>query len=158
MSTTLRKADGDLFINNETGRAEEVTGPDKVSQELFSLYSTQYDEARDWGTDLDLSKFKFSSPAEFRAIIFARVNEANKRMLLKQSQDRFLDVETESIRSFSKVDVSVDASEGTGFFFVVADVGDPETEVGQALAFSFKPMTSRHVLPPPFPTGLKFFK
>ena len=40
MTVALKKADGDLFIDPETGRGEVVSGPTKVDQEMFSLYTT----------------------------------------------------------------------------------------------------------------------
>lgn len=157
MSLALRKADGDLFIDNETGRGEAVSGPTKVSQELFSLYTTEYDEQRNWGIELNLPDIKFSSAQYFRSLLYSRVNQANERLLLKQESDSFMD-ETEKITEFSNLEIVVDLENSAGIFFSTAEVGDPATEVGQALSISFKPVSTKHVVPPVFPEGLDFFK
>lgn len=158
MSVTLKKSDGDLFLDPETGRSEILSGPSKVSQEMFSLYATQYDPDRHWGTDLEILSLHFSSAAEFRAVLFSKVSQANQRLLQKQREDRTLDVETEMIKKFSQVEVVIDPAQNAGIFLAVADVGDPTTKVGQTLALTFKPINTRHVVPPPLPNGLSFFK
>jgi hypothetical protein len=157
MSVALKKADGDLFLDPETGRSEFVSGPSKVSQEMFSLYATQYDPDRNWGTDLEILSRHFSSAAEFRAVLFSKVSQANQRLLLKQQNDSTLDTETEMITKFSQLQVVIDPEQNAGIFQSVADVGDPTTQVGQTLALSYKPISTRHVISPP-PNALSFFK
>jgi hypothetical protein len=154
MSVALKKSDGDLFIN-DAGRGEEVSGPTKVDQELFSLYTTEYDPARRWGSKLHPKFFKeMPSPAHLRAAVFSEVNAANDRIIKKQERDTYLDTEKELIRDFNYVDVFVDPSSLNVLFYSSASVGDPATEVGRQLVLSYKPISTRHVIPPPFPTGI----
>jgi len=154
MSVALKKADGDLFIN-AAGRGEEVSGPTKVDQELFALYTTEYDARRNWGSKVHPSFFKsVPSANHLRAAVFAEVQAANGRMLQKQTNDLYLDIETEAIRDFTDVSVFVDPASYNVLFLTAAAVGDPETIVGRQLFITFKPLSTRHVLPPPFPTGI----
>jgi hypothetical protein len=153
MSVTLRKKDGDLFIDGETGRGEIISGPDKVSQELFSLYTTPYDAERDWGSNLDLSNFtNVSSLGGFKSRIFIKIVEANEKMLAKQSADPYLDKETEEIKQFSQITVDVYPDTQTGVFKVKAEVG-VDSEVNKAVFMNFKPLSINHV--PPIPVWAK---
>lgn len=152
MSKTLKMANGDLYLSEASGVAELLSGPSKVDQELFSLYSTVFDPDRNWGSDFDISRFNsVGSPAEFKALLYARLTEANSRIIAMQAQDPYLDVATEKIRSFSRVEVYIDPLTSAGIFFVVARVGDSNTEVGKALPFSYKPTEIGHVVAPDFP-------
>jgi len=158
MSEALRKADGDIFINIESGRSEVVTGPDKVAQEMFSCYASEYDAERDWGSNLRIEKMVVSSYAEFRALLFNEVADANNRIIRKQSEDLYLDTERELIRGFNQIEVYIDPESSSGVFVSTARVGDENTEVGKSLMFNIKPLSIRHVMPPPIASGLTFFK
>ena len=149
MSYTLRKADGDLYIDHETGRGELVTGPTKVSQELFSLYASDYDSSRNWGSELSMKYFtNVGSNAQFRSLLYFKLFQANDRMLQKQADDNTLD-ETERITSFSFVNIAIDQNTNDALFRVIADVGDPTTQVGKTLWMTYKPVSLRHVVPMP---------
>lgn len=159
MTVALKKADGDIFIDPETGRGEEVSGPTKVDQELFSLYATAYDRARNWGSNLSVQYFSSyaASPPSLRAAIFQELVNANKRILAKQAADPYLDAERERITDFPLVDVMVDPASGSALFMATASVGDAKTLVGQQLFLSYKPESTRQVYPPPPSAALSFF-
>lgn len=149
MSVTVRKSDGDLYIDRETGRGEEVSGPTKVSQEMFSLYASEYDEARQWGSELALKNFNtVSSMMQMRTLMYFRLQQANQRLISKQSADVHLD-DTERIREFSQAKVIIDPVFQAVLFQVVADVGDPATQVGKNLYMTYKPVSIKHVVPVP---------
>lgn len=150
MSVTLRKADGDIYINPNTGQGEIASGPTKVSQELFSLYTTPYDPIRGWGSDLSMDKFKnINSMAQFRALLYFRLQQANNRFITKQANDIYLDNDKERIVKFSSATVTVDPGTQGAIFQSVADVGDPTTQVGQTLYMTYKPVSLRQVVPVP---------
>jgi hypothetical protein len=148
VTTTLRKSNGDLFIDPETGRPDVVTGATKVDQELADLYLSDFDVSRNWGSSLSLSQLAgVTSIEQARAVLFLRLQQANDRILAKQAQDRML-TEEERISMFPEADVLADKPGQAVIFFSVANVGDGTVQkvVGQ----SFKPSSLKHVVPPPF--------
>jgi hypothetical protein len=157
VTVALKKADGDLFIDPETGRGEVVSGPTKVDQEMFSLYTTDYDPTRNWGSKLNLKYFtETSSFSILRGSIYSELVSANNRLISKQNNDVYLDEATEKIIEFDRADVFVDPASQGAVFITSASIGDSATTVGQQLFISFKPISIRQVIPPPFPEGLIF--
>jgi len=147
MGITLKKADGDLFLNPETGRPEEITGANKVDQELADLYLSTFDSVRNWGSSLTLAELGNSTALEqARSILFLRLQQANDRMLDKQSQDTTL-TDDERITQFSESDVIIDNLNQAIIFLSVADVGS--TTVVKTVGQSFKPTSLKHVVAPP---------
>jgi len=148
MSITLRKTNGDLFLDPETGRPEIVGGPTKVDQELADLYLTVFDEVRDWGSSLNLAQLGSSSSLEgARTVMFLRLQQANARMMTKQSNDKTLD-SSEVITGFSMADVLIDYGNQAIVFYSAADVGNADT-VTKIIGQDFKPTSLMHVLAPP---------
>lgn len=147
MSVTLKMADGDLFINPETGRSEIISGPSKVDQELAELYLTDYDSYRNWGSELGMESFVGQLlPAQLQSMLYLRVSQANNRILLKQDNDPTLSPE-EMITGFSRVDVDQDLANAAGYFLVAAEVGD--NVVFQTVKVDYRPTSLRHIIPPP---------
>lgn len=158
MSVALKKADGDLYINPDSGRTEIVSGPTKVDQELFCLYTTDYDPVRNWGSYLNIKYYNnVTSLAEFRADLYSNLTAANNLMLQKQSNDAALDEEREKIQKFNNVAVFVDPATQAAAFISEAQVGDPTTTVGKTLFLDFKPLSIRHVVPPPISLSYEYF-
>lgn len=150
MGITLRKADGDLFINPETGRPDTITGPTKVDQELADLYLSAYDSDRQWGSSLSLSELgSVSTMNQARSILFLRLQQANDLILAKQATDPTMSDE-EQIQQFSQTDVLLDTANQAIIFISVADVGTQT--VAKIIAQDYKPTSLKHVIPPP--TGL----
>jgi hypothetical protein len=147
MSNTLRKSNGDLYLDPETGRPDTIGGPDKVDQELADLYLSEYDSDRNWGSSLSLKQLGSSTSLEqARSVLFLRLQQANDRILAKQSSDPAL-TSDEKIYQFSDTDVFIDAVNQAVIFFSVADVGGGTVE--KTVAQSFKPTSLKHVLAPP---------
>ena len=146
MSKTLKKADGDLYIDRETGRPEFVTGPSKVDQELADLYLTKYDSERQWGSELQLENFQNIRFEQFKSTLFLRVQQANQRLLAKQARDPALS-QTERVTGFSGTDVFVDKETQTGVFISVVKVGTEA--LAKMIGLDFKPTSLRQVVPPP---------
>jgi len=146
MSRTLRKADGDLYIDRETGRPELITGPTKVDQELSDLYLSAYDIDRDWGSEVQLADFQNIRFEHFKATLFLRVQQANQRLLSKQSRDDTLSA-SEKITGFGGVEIYVDRESQSGLFISIVNVGDDS--LAKTIGLDFKPQSLRHVLPPP---------
>ena len=153
MGITLKKSDGDLFLDPETGRPATITGASKVDQELADLYLSDFDTVRNWGASLSLEQLSSSgstSLTQAQAVLFLRLQQANDRIITKQAQDPNLTAD-ERIQQFSESDVLIDASSQAILFFSVADVGD--ATVAKTIGLSFKPTSLKHVIPPPS-TGL----
>lgn len=146
MSRTLRKSDGDLWIDRETGRPELITGPTKVDQELSDLYLSTFDEDRDWGSEIQISDFQNTRFEHFKAALFLRVQQANQRLLAKQSRDDYLSP-TEKISGFGGVEIYIDRETQSGLFISIVHVGDDS--LAKTIGLDFKPQSLRHVLPPP---------
>lgn len=148
MGITLKKANGDLFIHPETGRPEAISGVAKVDQELADLYLSDFDVERNWGSSLSLSQLGSgqTSIEQARAVLFLRLQQANDRIISKQAQDPNM-TSDEFITQFSDVDVIMDVMNQALIFFSIADVGTEVIE--KVIAQSFKPISLKHVLPPP---------
>jgi len=146
MSSTLRKTNGDLFIDHETGRPEVVSGATKVDQELADLYLSVYDPVRNWGSSLSLSQLRNTALEQARAVMFLRLQQANDRILYKQSDDKYL-TDDEKISGFSMSEVLIDVQSQAIVFFTAADVGN--TSVEKIIGQDFKPTSLKHVLAPP---------
>lgn len=146
MSRTLKKSDGDLYIDRETGRPEFVTGPSKVDQELADLYLTKFDAERDWGSEIQLENFLNIDISKLKSTLFLRVQQANKRLLSKQSRDPALSA-SEKITNFDGTEIYIDRAAQAGIFISIANVGN--TTVSKTVGFDLKPTSLRQVLPPP---------
>lgn len=147
MSITLRKSDGDLYLDPETGRPDETSGPSKVDQELADLYLSVYDSVRNWGSSLGLDQLSGSTSLDqARSILFLRLQQANDRMMLKQATDMYL-TEDERITQFSESDVLIDEMNQALIFFSVADVND--ATIIKTIGQSYKPTSLKHVVAPP---------
>lgn len=148
MSITLRKSNGDLYLDPETGRPEIITGPSKVDQELADLYLSKFDPARNWGSSLSLSQLGSNNNSlEYaRTVLFLRLQQANDRMLAKQSDDKELTSE-EKITGFSMSEVLIDFENQAIIFFSAADVGS--YTVAKTIGQDFKPTSLMHVVAPP---------
>ena len=150
-------ADGDLFIDQETGRGELITGPTKADQDLADLYLSDYDIVRDWGADLNLDRFgTVLSPFDFKTMLFMRLNQANERIVRKQSSDQNLTAD-ETITGFSQVNVAFDQDTQNAYFLTVADlVSGGIAQIGGSL--DFKPVSLKQIIPPPVDIQNKIVK
>ena len=148
MSITLRKANGDLFIDHETGRPDTIDGPTKVDQEIADLYLSEYDSVRQWGASFDLRQLSDVSTSleQARMILFLRLQQANERMIQKQTNDSTLTPE-EKITGFSQADVIMDLEQQAVIFYSVAEVGDDTVET--LMGHDFKATELNHVHQPP---------
>jgi hypothetical protein len=157
MSITLRMADGDLYIDPETGRGEEISGADKADQDLADLYLTDYDSDRNWGSDLSVEKIGIvRSPDDFQTMLFLRLSQANQRILAKQSRDQYLTT-GEQITGFSNVNVGFDPDSQNAYFLSVADLASGgQVEAGGEV--TFKPVSLKHIVPPPADIVIKIIQ
>jgi len=149
MSIVLRKSNGDLHIDEETGRGVLIDGPSKVAQELASVLLTFYNSDRDWGAQIQPDQFgSITSKAQSEALLFLRVNEAVRRLLSKQAEDRYLDVQFEQIQEIQEIIAKVHTPSQSGLFYVSVLVGEDSQAVASTIAINFKPVQLRHVIPP----------
>ena len=144
MSYALRKMNGDVWFDPETGRSEAVTGPNKVDQELADLYLSTYDPERNWGSEFALKNF-ITSGSHTKALLFLKLVQANARITAKQSSDVYLDA-TERITEFSRVVVDVEPTTQAPIFYSVADLMD--VSVTKLVVKEYKPTSLKHVKSP----------
>jgi hypothetical protein len=141
-------ADGDFYIDEETGRGEVISGPDKADQDLADNYLTEYDVARNWGANLSLTSLGTNlTPREMKAMLFVQVSQANQRMLEKQSRDLYPTV-GEMIVNFPRLEVAYDVDSQAVFFLTVANLDDGSI-IQKGGSLVFKPVSLNHIIPPP---------
>ena len=149
MTLVLKKANGDLFLDPETGRSTLIGGPSKVDQELASLYLTRYDPVRRWGSEIEIETFgPVSGMHQMKAVLYLRVQQANQRLMAKQARDPTLDQDFERIQKFSSVQVRTLGDNQSAIFLVVADVGNEQ--VAKTIGLNYEPTELGQVSPPPF--------
>ena len=156
MSITLRMADGDIYLDSETGRAEIIDGPTKADQDLAECYLTEFNVQRRWGADLALEKLGDLTPATFKTMLFMRVTEANARMMEKQARDPNPTV-GEMITGFTSVNIGYDPDTQAGYFVSVAQLEDGST-VQKGGSIDFRPVSLRHIVPPPTDISIRIVK
>ncbi len=147
LSITLKKANGDLFLDVETGRPSVVSNASKTDQDLADLYLSSYDEDRNWGASLHLIDLPIASLMQAKAILFLRLQQANDRILAKQALDPTI-TPNEQIMNFSRANVLVDVQNQALIFFSVAELGDG-SEIKKMIGQDFKQTSLKHILPPP---------
>ncbi len=147
LSITLRKADGDLFLDPETGRPDTVSGWAKVDQELADMYLSDFDSYRNWGSSLRLENITENYQLEqLRSLLFLRLQQANDRMLAKQDLDPSL-TSDEKISQFSLIDVLLDIPRQALIFVSVADIENGDV-VEKVVGQDFKATSLKHVISP----------
>lgn len=150
-------ADGDIFINPETGRGEIIGGAAKADQDIADCYLTEYDAARDWGSEINMSSLgTVLSPSEFKALLYMRLSQANQRILSKQGRDSN-PTSGEMIQEFIRVEVGFDAEAQNAFFVSIAQLEDGST-VAQGGSTTFRPVSLKHIIPPPADITAKIVK
>lgn len=101
MSTTIRMADGDIYINS-AGRSETIEGTDKCSQDIAEVLMTEVAE-RDFGSEL--ASLTIPEPVQVfagRALISKKVDEAIQRLRRMQQQDPYITAD-EQIERISRL-------------------------------------------------------
>lgn len=130
MSTTLRMADGDIFINS-AGRAETIDGANKAAQDIAEILLTPLDALRDYGSEL--SDLNVPEPVRVfagKSLISKKVDEAIQR--LKRAQES--DAESTADERISKVNrIIVDQINSTDFVFWVSVLLEDETVLSDQL-------------------------
>jgi phage baseplate assembly protein W len=130
MSTTIRMADGDLFINS-AGRGETIDGADKASQDIAEILLTPLDALRDFGSEL--SSLNVPEPVRVfagRALISKKVDEAVQRLKRLQQNDTESTAE-ERIDRINRIIVDQIAS--TDFVFWVSVLLEDRTVLADQL-------------------------
>lgn len=124
MSTTLRMADGDIFINS-AGRAETVTGANKSSQDIAEVLLTPLDGLRDYGSELqDLNVPEPVRVFAGRALISKKVDEAIQRLIRSQQRD----TESTADERIDRINrLIVEQINGTDFVFWVSVLLEDDT-------------------------------
>lgn len=130
MSTTLRMADGDLFINS-AGRAETVTGANKAAQDIAEVLLTPLDGLRDYGSELqDLNVPEPVRIFAGRALISKKVDEAIQRLIRFQQRDTQSTADERISRINRLIVEQINASD---FVFWVSTMLEDETVLTEQL-------------------------
>lgn len=139
MSQTLKKADGDLVIQDSNGRMYYIEGIEKLSQDVADCLMITYDPERDFGQELEqvLSHNTRSSflNAINSAYIRQRVEEAIGRL---QALQRSRPDQLTPYEAVDKInDIKVYPVGETGYAFVV-DVSPVAGPDKNPMAFQVK--------------------
>lgn len=131
MSTTLKMADGDLFVDQVTGRPRAISGVEKCVQDVAEVLMTALNQSgragrlfpRAYGSELAT----LDGPTRFSGIlgkplVARKVQEAINRLIDLQEQDPYL-TGAEHIVAISRL--IVEQFSTTDFaYFVQVDVAD----------------------------------
>jgi hypothetical protein len=130
MSTTIRMADGDIFINS-AGRAELIDGANKASQDIAETLLTPLDALRDFGSELaDLNVPEPVRVFAGKALISKKVDEAVGRLQRAQETDT-QSTAAERIKEVQRIVVK--QINGTDFVFWVSVVQEDATIIADQL-------------------------
>lgn len=130
MSTTIRMADGDIFINS-AGRAELVENADKAAQDIAETLLTPLDALRDYGSELaDLNVPEPVRVFAGKALISKKVDEAVRRLQRAQSVDT-RSTAAERIKEVQRI--IVNQINGTDFVFWVSVVQEDDSIIADQL-------------------------
>lgn len=130
MSTTLRMADGDIYINS-AGRAELVDDANKAAQDIAETLLTPLDGLRDYGSELaDLNVPEPVRTFAGKALISKKVDEAVRRLQRSQSNDS-QSTAAERIKEVQRI--VVDQINSTDFVFWISVVLEDDTIVADQL-------------------------
>jgi hypothetical protein len=136
MSTTIRMADGDLYINS-AGRAETITGADKAAQDLAEVFMTPLDGLRDYGSELaSLDIPPQISVFAGKALLSKKVDEAVQRLKRKQEADSYV-TDDELIESINRLVID-QFGPGDFVFWVSVLLRDQTVSNDQVLAVSLR--------------------
>jgi len=130
MSTTIRMADGDIYLNS-AGRGETIAGADKCSQDTAEVLLTPLDALRDFGSEL--ADLNVPEPVRIfagRALISKKVDEAIQRLRRLQQTDTQSTAD-ERINKINRIIVEQIAS--TDFVFWVSLLLEDETILADQL-------------------------
>lgn len=130
MSTTIRMADGDIYINS-AGRAELVENADKAAQDIAETLLTPLDALRDYGSELaDLNVPEPVRVFAGKALISKKVDEAVRRLQRAQSVDT-RSTAAERIKEVQRI--IVNQINGTDFVFWVSVVQEDDSIIADQL-------------------------
>lgn len=117
MSTTYQVSNGDIFINRDTGRLVEVTGIEKLGQDLASALLLEYDAERDFGSEL--MTLEIPTGTASKGFVSQLVSEAVSRLEAYQRDDLYA-TSDEIINSIDAIRVAFDAnSHSQAYFYLV---------------------------------------
>lgn len=143
MSTTIRMADGDFFVNS-AGRTESIEGPSKAAQDIGEILMTPLDADRDYGNELeDLDMPPQISMFAGEGLISKKVDEAIQRLRRFQRRDPYAEAD-ERIEKIRNLVVQTIGS-GSFFFWVNCELEDETITPSRVLAVSLRHQESAQV-------------
>jgi len=119
MSTTFKVSDGDLFINVDTGRLEQITDEVKLSQDLAASLMLDLDIDRDYGGELnELASNNTLGSTANKALVSQVIAEAVSRLQASQQADVNA-TQAETITGIKTLNVVQDSdAKSTIYFFL----------------------------------------
>jgi hypothetical protein len=140
MSTTIRMADGDLFVDT-AGRTETVTDANKCAQDVAEVLLTPLDGLRDYGSEL--ASLNVPQPVSLlagRALISKKVDEAVQRLKRSQERDPYV-TDQEQIEKINRLIVN-NINDTDFVFWVNVLLRDATVTSTQILAVSLRHQAS----------------
>lgn len=143
MSTTIRMADGDIYINS-AGRAETITGTNKATQDIAEVLMTPLDGLRDYGSELaSLDIPPQVSLFAGKSLLSKKIDEAIQRLKRKQEADPYI-TDDELIETINRL--KIDQFNTGDFLFWVSVLTRSQTTTGdQILAVSLRHQESHRL-------------
>lgn len=125
MSETFLMRDGDIFIDQETGKSLLIEGPSKASQDISESLLTPYDSVRRFGFEMKLLENTPDITASGAAgLITAHILEAIDRLRALQNNDVF-STEDERVEEIEDLQVKSLGNGGWAFLLkVLLESGD----------------------------------
>jgi hypothetical protein len=130
MSVTLKKVDGDIYIQGSNGRPQLIGGVEKLSQDIADCLMITYDPDRDFGHELD-TVLGATSRHTFANVINAStvkqfVEEAIMRLRSVQRSRPDQVTDFESVDKVRDIKVYPLGKTGYIFFVEVTPVAGPD--------------------------------
>ena len=135
MSRTLKKEDGDLYINPSNGRGSYITGNEKLAQDVADVFMTIYDPERGYGFNLatieDVNSHSSSLPGFSVGLIRSEVRDALERLEALQGDRSYQLNSYEAIKEIGTVHVYQASRTGYTFYVnVVPAAGGQNVKIG----------------------------
>ena len=152
MSKTFYMSDGDLFIDDETGRVLVIDGITKCNQDIAESLMSEFDPTRPYGNEL----INFQSQATVLGYIaedFVRVklDECIRRLMDMQKSDSY-STPDERIGTIQKILVK-DIGDSSYSFWVQVQTEDTSASTSKIMVISL-----RHVISEQIERALASFK
>lgn len=144
MSTTFYIQDGDIYLEEDSGKPYMIDGVDKCRQDMAQIYLTEYDNARNYGNELsDVASTPLATTGSVASMIRMKISEATDRLIAYQEIDPY--VTTDEAISYIKEIKVFTLGNQTYLFYVRAYVKGSDELSEVVLPISMKHLTQFNI-------------